>query len=79
MHFFVVVSKLGLDRVGPQEHGCLRRAVDLVAKDTLLDLEEEELLRDVLDQLLSHILGVELGPEFELDRVLFPNLLCRDL
>lgn len=79
MHFLVIISKLGLHGIGAQEHCCLRGAVDLIAEDALLDLEEEQLLRDVLDELLRHILGVELGPEFELDGVLLPNLLCRYL
>lgn len=76
MHLFVIISKLGLHGVGAQEHSCLWGAVDLVAEDPLLDLQEEQLLRDVLDELLCHILRVELGPEFELDGVLLPNLLC---
>lgn len=79
VHFLVIISKLGLDRIGAQEHGGLRGAVDLVAEDPFLDLQEEELLGNVLDKLLSHVLRVELGPEFELDRVLLSNLLCRDL
>lgn len=79
VHFLVVISKLGLNRIGPQEHGCFWGAVDLIAEDPFLDLQEEELLSDVLDELLSHVLRVELGPEFELDRVFLPNLLCGDL
>lgn len=79
VHFLVIISELGLNGIGPQEHGCLWGAVDLIAEDPFLDLQEEELLCDVLDEFISHILGVELGPEFELDRVLLSNLLCRDL
>lgn len=79
VHLLVIISKLGLNRIGAQEHGCLWGAVDLITEDPFLDLQEEELLCDVLDELLGHILGVELGPEFELDRVLLSNLLCRDL
>lgn len=77
--FFVVVSELGLDRVGGQQHGSLWRAVDLVAQDSLLHLQEEQLLRDVLDQLLRHVLGEELGPELKLERVLLLHVLGRHL
>lgn len=79
MHFFVVVPKLGLHSVGPQEHGSLGGAVDLVAKDSLLHLEEEKFLGDVLDELLSHIFREELGPELELEGILLPDLLGRHL
>lgn len=77
--FFVVVSKLGLNRVGGQQHGCLWWTVNLVAQDALLHLQEEQLLGDVLDQLLRHILREELGPKLELQRVLLLHVLGRHL
>ncbi|TNN76133.1 hypothetical protein EYF80_013664 [Liparis tanakae] len=77
--FFVVVSKLGLDRVGGEQHGGLWWTVDLVAQDALLHLQEEQLLGDVLDQLLRHVLWEELGPELELQRVLLLHVLGRHL
>lgn len=76
---FVVVSKLGLDRVGGQQHGRLRGTVDFVAQDAFLHLQEEKPLGDALDQLLRHILRKELGPKFELQRVLLLDVLGRDL
>lgn len=79
VHFLVIISELGLNGIGAQEHGCLWGAVDLVAEDPVLDLQEEELLCDVLDEFLGHVFGVELGPEFKLDRVLLSDLLCGDL
>lgn len=79
MELLVVVSKLGLDRVGGQQHGCLWWTVDFVTQDAFLHLQEEKLLRDALDQLLRHILRKELGPKFELKRVLLLNILGRDL
>lgn len=75
MRFFVIVSKLGLHSVGAEEHGSLRGAVNLIAENAVLHLQEEKLLRDVLDELLGHILGVELGPELELERILLSDLL----
>ena len=75
VQLLVVVAELGLHGVGAQEHSGLGRAVDLVAEDALLHLQEEELLRDVLDELLGHVLRVELGPELELQRALLPDLL----
>lgn len=75
VQFFVVVSKLGMNRIGGQQHGCLRWTVHLVAQNTLLHLQEEELLGDVLDQLLRHILWKELGPKLELQWVLFLDVL----
>lgn len=77
--FFVVVSKLGLNRVGSQQHGCLWWTVNLVGEDSLLHLQEEELLGDVLDQFLRHIFWEELGPELELQRVLLLYVLGRHL
>ena len=74
VQLLAVGAELGLHGVG-----ALGRAVDLVAEDTLLHLQEEELLRDVLDELLGHVLGVELGPELELQRALLPDLLGRHL
>lgn len=79
VHFLVIISKLSLNGVGPQEHCRLWGAVDLITEDPFLDLQEEKLLCDVLDEFLGHVLGIELGPEFELDRVLLSNLLCGDL
>lgn len=79
VELFVVVFKLGLDGVGGEQDGCLWGTVDLVAQDALLHLQEEKLLGDALDQLLRHILRKELGPKFELQRVLLLNILRRDL
>lgn len=77
--FFVVVSKLGMTRVGGQQYGCLWWTVNLVAQNALLHLQEEKLLGDVLDELLRHILWKELGPKLELQRVLLLNVLGRHL
>lgn len=79
VELFVVVSELGLDRVGGQQYGRLWRTVDFVAQDAFLHLQEEELLGDALDQLLRHILRKELGPKFELQRILLLNILGCDL
>lgn len=79
VELFVVVSELGLDRVGGQQYGRLWRTVDFVAQDAFLHLQEEKLLGDALDQLLRHILRKELGPKFELQRVLLLNILGCDL
>lgn len=79
MDFFVAVSKLGLNRVGGQQHSGLWWAVDLVAQDALLHLQEEELPGDLLDQLLRHVLWEELGAKLELKRVLFLHFLGRHL
>lgn len=72
---FVVVSKLGMNRVGGQQHGCLWGTVNLVAQDALLHLQEEKLLRDFLDQLFRHVLWKELGPKLELQWVLLLHVL----
>lgn len=72
---FVVVSKLGMNRVGGQQHGCLWWTVNLVAQDALLHLQEEELLGDFLDQLFRHVLWKEFGPELELQWVLLLHVL----
>lgn len=72
---FVVVSKLGMNRVGGQQHGCLRGTVNLVAQDALLHLQEEKLLGDFLDQLFRHVLWKELGPKLELQWVLLLHVL----
>lgn len=79
MVFFVVVSKLGLNRVGGQQHGSLWWTVNLVGQDGFLHLQEEKLLGDVLDQLLRHILREEFGPKLELQRVLLLHVLGRNL
>lgn len=52
VNFFVVISELGLNGVGGQQHGRFRWTVDFVAQDALFHLQEEKLLGDVLDQLL---------------------------
>lgn len=75
MRVFVIVPKLGLHCVRAEEHCRLRRAVNLIAENAVLHLEEEKLLRDVLDELLRHVFRVELGPELELERILLPDLL----
>lgn len=79
MDTFVVVSEPGLNGVGRQQHGCLWGTVDLIGEDGLLHLHEEELLRDVLDQLLCNILWEELCKKPKLKRVLLFNFLCRHL
>ncbi|KAF3850032.1 hypothetical protein F7725_019751 [Dissostichus mawsoni] len=76
---FVVVSKLGLNGVRGEQHGRLRGTVHLVAQDALLHLQEEQLLRDVLDQLLGHVLREEFGPKLKLQRVLLLHVLGRHL
>lgn len=79
VELFVVVFKLGLDGVGGEQYGCLWWTVDFIAQDALLHLQEEKLLGDALDQLLGHILRKELGPKFELQRVLLLDILRCDL
>lgn len=79
MHIFVVISKFGLHSIGAKKHCCFRRTVDLIAEDPFLHLQEEELLRDVLDQLVSHILWEELGAKFELEGILLSDFLSRNL
>lgn len=77
--FFGIICKLGLNRVGGQQHGRLWWTVNFVAQDALLHLKEEQLLGDVLDQLLRHILWEELGPKLKLQRVLLLHILGRHL
>ena len=54
-------------------------------KETPLDkvqgsyLEVEESDGDVLDELLGHVLGVELGPKLELQRRLLLDILTQNL
>lgn len=79
MHVFVVISKFGLHSIGAKKYCCFRRTVDLIAEDPFLHLQEEELLRDVLDQLFSHILWEELGTKSELEGILLPDFLSRNL
>lgn len=66
IHCPFVLSVLGLDGVRGQQDSRLWRAVDLLCQNVLLHLQEEKPPGDVLDQLLAHILGVELGPQLEL-------------
>lgn len=61
----VVVPVLGLDGVRREQDGSLRRTVHLHRQDRLLDLQEEHVLRDLLHQLLGHVLREELGHEHE--------------
>lgn len=75
MDILIVVSKLGLNRVGGQQHGCLWWAVDLVAQDAVLHLQKEELLGDLLDQLLRNVLREELATKLELQGVLLLHIL----
>lgn len=79
MDFFGIICKFGLNRVGGQQHGRLWWTVNLVAQDALLHLQEEQLLGDVLDQLLRHILWEELGPKLKLQWVLLLHVLGRHL
>lgn len=79
MHFSVVICKFGLHSIGAKKYCCFRRTVDLIAEDPFLHLQEEELLRDVLDQLFRHILWEELGAEFELEGILLSDFLSRNL
>lgn len=79
MHIFVVISKFGLYSIGAKKHCCFRRTVDLITEDSFLHLKEEELLRDVLYQLFSHILWEELGTEPELKGIFLSDFLSRNL
>jgi len=79
VHIFVVISKFGLHSIGAKKHCCFRRTVDLITEDPFLHLKEEELLRDVLYQLFSHILWEELGTEPELEGILLSDFLSRNL
>lgn len=79
VQFFIIISKFGLHSVRSKKDSSFRWAIDLVTKDSFFHLQEEQLLGDVLDQLFKHILRKKLGPEFELERVLFPDFLSRDL
>lgn len=79
MHFFVVISKLGLHSVRAKKNCCFRRTVDLITEDSFLHLQEEELLRDVLYQLFRHIFWEELGTELELEGILLSDFLSRHL
>ena len=53
VHFFVIVSKFGLHCMGAEAHHSVWRAVNLMSTNTLLPLEEEKLLLDVLDEPLQ--------------------------
>lgn len=75
----VVVAVAGLDGVRREQHRRLRRAVDLVREDRVLDLQVEQPQRDVLDQLLGDVLRVEFGTELELQRVALLDVLAHDL
>lgn len=75
----IEISMLGLHGVGGQQHGGLWGAVNVIVQDSLLHLQEEESLCGVLDQLLSHVLWVELCSEFDQQWVLLPYILCCDL
>lgn len=79
MHIFIVVSKFGLHSIGAEQNCCFRWAVDLIAEDPFLHLQEEELLGNVLDQLLRDILREELGTESELKGAFLPDFLSGDL
>ena len=65
MLVLLVVTVLGLDGVRGKQDGGLGRAVDAHVEDGLLHLEEEQVLRHLLHQLLAHVFGVELGEEEE--------------
>lgn len=73
--FLIEVAILGLDGIGGQQHGSLRRAVNIIIENALLHLKEEQALCDVLDQFLGYILRVELGPELEKQRAFLPHIL----
>lgn len=79
VQFFIIISKFGLHSVRSKKDSGFRWAIDLVTKDSFFHLQEEQLLCDVLDQLYRHIFRKKLGPEFELEWVLFPDFLSRDL
>lgn len=79
MHLFVVISKFGLHSIGAKKYCCFRRTVDLITEDPFLHLQEEQLLRDVLNQLFRHILREELGTESELEGILLSDFLSRNL
>lgn len=79
MQLLVEISMFRLDGIGSQQDSSLWRAIDIIIQDALLHLEEKEALRDVLNQLLWHILWVELGTELEEQRAFLAYILCGHL
>lgn len=71
----VVIAILCLHCVRGQQDGCLWRTIDVVIQDGLLHLQEEQPLCGVLDQLLRHVLGVELGAELKQKWAFLPHIL----
>ncbi|KAI1240884.1 hypothetical protein IHE44_0009332 [Lamprotornis superbus] len=65
--------------IGAKKYCCFRRTVDFITEDPFLHLQEEQLLRDILNQLFSHVLWEELGTESELEGILFSDFLSRNL
>lgn len=61
VQFFIIISKFGLHSVRSKKHSRFRWAIDLVTKNSFFHLQEEEFLRDILDQLYRHILRENLA------------------
>ena len=74
-----MTADLGLDGVRGEQDSCLGWTVDVHTKDGLLDLQEEQVLCDLLDELLGHILRVELGKKEEGNRDLLWHILLQNL
>ena len=53
----------GLHGIGGKENRSLRGAVNVHVKNRLLDLQEEEVLRDLLNKLFRNVLREKLGQE----------------
>lgn len=79
VQLLVKVAILGLDGVGGEQDGRLGRAVNVVRQDGVLHLQVEEAHRNVLDELLGHVLRVEFGAEFKLQRALLLHVLVQHL
>lgn len=75
----VVVAVFGLDGVRGEQDGRLGWAINIIRQNGILDLQVEETHRNVLNQFLGHIFGVEFGPEFKLQRTLFLDILIQHL
>ena len=62
-------AHLCLNSVRSQQDWRFGRAVNILTEHSLLDLEVEEVLSQLLDQLFAHVLGVKLHLEVKLDRL----------
>lgn len=76
-HGIVVVAVLGLHIVAGQQDGSFGRAVIFHREDRLLNLQEEQVLRDLLDQLVLNVFREELRDEHE-DARFFVDVLVDD-